>query len=74
MFSYLPIIMSFRGGGGVEEFVDTRFQHHCRLKAHSVICYTTTSRKLSSPKGGEGWGEDKSIWALTACFILEDFR
>ena len=53
MFSYLPIIMSFRGGGG-EEFVDTRFQHHCRLKAHSVISYKTTFRKLSSPRGGEG--------------------
>ena len=41
-------------GGGVEEFVDTRFQHHCRLKAHSVISYKTTFRKLSSPRGGEG--------------------
>ena len=37
-----------------EEFVDTRFQHHCRLKAHSVISYKTTFRKLSSPRGGEG--------------------
>ena len=44
----------FSGGGGVEEFVDTRFQHHCRLKAHSVISYKTTFRKLSSPRGGEG--------------------
>ena len=40
--------------GGVEEFVDTRFQHHCRLKAHSVISYKTIFRKLSSPRGGEG--------------------
>ena len=52
MFSYLPIIMQFRVGG--EEFVDTRFQHHCRLKAHSVISYKTTFRKLSSLRGGEG--------------------
>ena len=60
MFSYLPIIMSFRGRGGVE-FVDTRFQHHYRLKAHSVISYKTTFRKLSSPREGEGRGGDESI-------------
>ena len=54
VLSYLLIVMSFRGGGGGEEFVDIRFQHHCRLKAHLVISYKTTSRKLSSLRGGEG--------------------
>ena len=38
-----------------KEFLDTRFHHHCRLKAHSVISYQTTSRKSHSPRGeGEG--------------------
>ena len=46
----------FSGGGGI---VDTRFRHHCRLKAHFVISYKTTFRKLSFR--GEGRGGDKSI-------------
>ena len=38
-----------------KEFADTRFHHHCRLKAHSVISYRTTSRKNHPPRGeGEG--------------------
>ena len=38
-----------------KEFLDTRFHHHCHLKAHSVISYQTTSRKSHSPRGeGEG--------------------
>ena len=44
------------GRGGGEESVDTRFQHHCRLKANSVISYKTTFRKPSSSRGGEGRG------------------
>ena len=40
-----------------KEFVDTRFHHHCCLKAHSVISYQITSRKNHPPRGeGEGEG------------------